>query len=199
MEASCRRARGSGPRERRRRAAARRDPLGAPQLRDARFGPRRAGQNRRAGRNRSGRDRPAPVVGSGKGARVNAIDTTRFREALLDERRRVAAAIDNLHDDHPGSMADESGEDAVFDNHLADTATETYDRELDYTLEENSEHVLADIDAALQRIEEGSYGTCTNCGRQIAPERLEARPWGTPCIDCPRPREGPGTAPPLRS
>ena len=60
-------------------------------------------------------------------------------------------------EDHQGSMADESGEDAVFDNHLADTATETYDRELDYTLEENSEHVLADIDAALNRIENGTY------------------------------------------
>jgi RNA polymerase-binding protein DksA len=120
---------------------------------------------------------------------VTAIDTTRFREALIEERERVRAAIENLHDEHPGSMADESGEDAVFDNHLADTATETYDRELDYTLEENSEHVLADIDAALQRIEEGTYGICTNCGRQIPEERLEARPWATLCIECKRERE----------
>ena len=66
----------------------------------------------------------------------------------------------------------------------------TYDRELDYTLEENSEHVLAEIDAALQRIEDGTYGTCTNCGNQIPPERLEARPWATLCIDCKRQREG---------
>ena len=120
---------------------------------------------------------------------MTAIDTTRFREALIEERERVRAAIENLHDEHPGSMADESGEDAVFDNHLADTATETYDRELDYTLEENSEHVLADIDAALQRIEEGTYGICTNCGRQIPEERLEARPWATLCIECKRERE----------
>ena len=48
----------------------------------------------------------------------------------------------------PGSISDETGEDAVYDNHLADTATETYDRELDYTLEENSDHVLAEIDAS---------------------------------------------------
>ena len=54
-----------------------------------------------------------------------------------------------------------------IDNHLADTATETYDRELDYTLEENSEHVLAEIDAALKRIEDGTYGICTNRGEQI--------------------------------
>jgi len=120
---------------------------------------------------------------------VSAIDTSRFRDALLEERQRVAAAIENLHDDHPGSMTDESGEEAVFDNHLADTATETYDRELDYTLEENAEHVLGDIDAALTRIQDGTYGTCTNCSKPIPEERLEARPWATLCIGCQRERE----------
>jgi RNA polymerase-binding protein DksA len=120
---------------------------------------------------------------------VSAIDTNRFRDLLVDERKRVAAAIENLHDDHPGSLTEDSGEETAFDNHLADTATETYERELDYTLEENSEHVLADIDAALQRIEAGTYGVCTDCGGQIPEERLEARPWATLCIDCQRKRE----------
>jgi RNA polymerase-binding protein DksA len=120
---------------------------------------------------------------------VSAIDTSRFRDLLVEERQRVAAAIQNLHEDHQGSLGEETGEDAVYDNHLADTATETYDRELDYTLEENSEHVLADIDAALNRIEDGSYGMCTNCGKQIPEERLEARPSATLCIDCQRVRE----------
>jgi RNA polymerase-binding protein DksA len=121
---------------------------------------------------------------------VSAIDTDHFREALLAERSRVQAALDNLHEENPGTMNDETGEEGVYDNHLADTATVTYDRELDYTLEENSEHVLAEIDAALRRIEDGTYGQCTNCGRQIPAERLEARPWATLCIDCQRQREG---------
>jgi RNA polymerase-binding protein DksA len=120
---------------------------------------------------------------------VSAIDTNHFRELLLDERKRVVAAIQNLHDGHPGSISDETGDDAVYDNHLADTATETYDRELDYSLEENSEHVLAEIDAALKRIEDGTYGICTNRGEQIPVERLEALPWATLCIDCQRERE----------
>jgi RNA polymerase-binding protein DksA len=121
---------------------------------------------------------------------VSAIDTDRFRTVLEEERRRVVAAIDNLHNEHPGSISDETGEDAVYDNHLADTATETYDRELDYSLEENSEHVLAEIDGALKRIDDGTYGQCTNCGKQIPEERLEARPYATLCIDCQRHREG---------
>jgi DnaK suppressor protein len=121
---------------------------------------------------------------------MSAIDVDRFREALLEERRRVEAAIENLHADHPGTISDETGEDAVYDNHLADTATETYDRELDYTLEENSEHVLAEIEAALKRIEEDTYGVCSNCGKPIPEERLEALPWATLCIGCQRGREG---------
>ena len=121
---------------------------------------------------------------------MSVIDTERFRETLTQERRRVQAALDNLHEENPGSITDETGEDAVYDNHLADTATVTYDRELDYTLEENAEHMLAEIDAALQRIDDGSFGRCTNCGNEIAPARLEARPWATLCIDCQRTREG---------
>jgi len=121
---------------------------------------------------------------------VNAIETDGFREALLEERKRVEAAIQNLHDENPGTLAEDAGEETAYDNHLADTATETYDRELDYTLEENSGHVLTEIDAALKRIEEGTYGICTNCDKPIAVGRLEALPWATLCIDCRRDREG---------
>jgi RNA polymerase-binding protein DksA len=120
---------------------------------------------------------------------VSAIDTDRFREALLEERGRVEAALQNLHEETAGTLSEDAGEETAYDNHLADTATETYDRELDYTLEENAEHLLAEIDAALKRIEEGTYGNCTNCGKQIPVERLEALPWATLCIDCQRDRE----------
>ncbi|MGZ8692995.1 MAG: TraR/DksA family transcriptional regulator [Gaiellaceae bacterium] len=118
---------------------------------------------------------------------MTALDTDRFRKVLLDEKKRVEAAIQNLQEENSGTLAEDAGEETAHD--LADTATETYDRELDYTLEENSEHVLAEIDAALKRIGEGTYGICTNCGKQIADERLEALPWAMLCIDCARDRE----------
>ena len=70
-----------------------------------------------------------------------------------------------------------------------DVATITLDREIDYTLEENEERVIAAIDAALQRIDDGSYGTCQGCGQPIGTERLEAVPWTTQCIDCKRKEE----------
>ncbi len=122
---------------------------------------------------------------------MSSIDVEHFRGLLTAERKRVVAAIEYLHEENPGSMEDETGElvSGSADNHMGDTATETFDRELDYTLEENSEHVLAEIDAALERIEDGTFGACRSCGRPIAPERLEAIPWATQCIDCKRREE----------
>ena len=118
-----------------------------------------------------------------------AVDVDRFRELLQEERQRVVDAIEYLHKENPGSIEDET-DDETTDNHIAETATVTVDREIDYTLEENSEHVLAEIEGALKRIEEGTYGVCVNCGKPIAEERLAAIPWATYCIDCKRLLEG---------
>ena len=113
------------------------------------------------------------------------MDTDRFRTALLDERARIESAIEYLHRETPGSLEDETEEIVGnSDNHLGDAAAGTLDREIDYTLEGNSEQLLTQIDAALARIEDGTYGTCTNCGKPIPEERLEAVPWATLCIDC---------------
>jgi RNA polymerase-binding protein DksA len=117
-----------------------------------------------------------------------AIDTEHFRERLQDERARVQEAIDYLHAQHPGSLEDETQE-IPSDNHPGDVATYTLDREIDYTLEENEERVLAAIDGALERIDSGAFGTCRTCGQEIALERLEALPYTTQCIDCKRKEE----------
>ena len=112
------------------------------------------------------------------------IDTEHFRTELLTERERVRAALANLRESHPGSLDDEVEEvSATSDNHLGENATATLGREIDYTLGENSEQVLAEIDRALARIEDGTYGTCGACGKEIAVERLEAYPWASLCID----------------
>ena len=114
-----------------------------------------------------------------------AVDVERFRDLLQEERQRVVDAIEYLHKENPGSIEDET-DDETTDNHIAETATVTVDREIDYTLEENSENVLSSIDGALERIQEGTYGTCVNCGKAIDEDRLAAIPWATHCIDCKR-------------
>jgi RNA polymerase-binding protein DksA len=115
---------------------------------------------------------------------LSQIDTERFRQKLLEERQKVQEAITYLHEENPGSIEDETDEVVgSVDNHLADTATVTVDREIGYTLEENSEHVLREIDDALKRIEDGTYGICQTCGKPIEPERLKILPYATQCIE----------------
>ena len=116
-------------------------------------------------------------------------DTERFRTLLLEERQRVVDAIDNIHTENPGSLGDETDEPTYQDNHLGDIATATFDREMASTLEDNSTHVLNEIDAALARVEEGTFGMCKACGNPIDPERLEALPWATLCIGDKRKQE----------
>jgi len=115
----------------------------------------------------------------------NEVDVERFRELLLAHRESAQHAYRLVHDGNTVSLEDETEEES-FDNHLADVATATYMRELDYTLEDNTEHVIAEIDAALRRIDEGTYGTCIRCGTTVAEERLEAMPYATMCIECKR-------------
>lgn len=114
-----------------------------------------------------------------------SIDTSHFREELEQHRTRLLGTIAH-HDIGASSLTEETGEllsSSSSDNHLADTASETYDRELDEGLEEDARARLREVEEALARIESGEYGKCRVCGREIPPERLEVVPWTTLCVD----------------
>ena len=108
---------------------------------------------------------------------MTTIDTAEYRKRLEDEKARLLHAVGFLEKENPGSISEE------LDNHLGDTAGAMFDRELDDGLEEGAKDTLAEIDAALQRIEDGTYGICENCGKPIGAERLAALPWARLCID----------------
>jgi len=116
---------------------------------------------------------------------LSTIDTSEFRTLLEQERARIKSAIEHLHQEHPGNLEDELGEvgGRGSDNHLGDMATATFDRELDEGLEEGAQHTLEQVERALARIEDGTYGTCERCGKPIGEDRLRARPSATLCID----------------
>jgi RNA polymerase-binding protein DksA len=117
-----------------------------------------------------------------------SVDIEVVRQRLLDERTRVRDERQRLSDDTARSIEDSSDDDGL-DSHPADSATETLDREIEMTLEDNAGHLLASIDAALVRIDQGTYGQCENCGSGISAERLEALPYATKCIECKRREE----------
>jgi DnaK suppressor protein len=113
-----------------------------------------------------------------------SIDTDRFRDELEQHRARLQRTIES-NDIGGSSLTEETGElvSSSADNHLADTASETYERELAEGLEEDARDQLAQVEQALARLEAGEYGTCAACGKEIPVERLEAVPWTSLCID----------------
>jgi RNA polymerase-binding transcription factor DksA len=116
---------------------------------------------------------------------VTAIDTSEFQARLEEERGRLLNAVSFLRTEGSGSLEEELGELGGIgtDNHLGDIATATFDRGLDQGLSEGAQQTLVEIEAALSRIEDGTYGTCSLCGNPIGSERLRALPWARLCID----------------
>jgi len=113
---------------------------------------------------------------------MNAIDVDSFRPLLEQERERIVSQIAHLHEENSRSMEDELGElTPRLDNRLGDTASVTF--ELDEGLEEGAQQTLAQIDRAIGKLDDGTFGTCERCGNEIPEERLRARPWALLCID----------------
>ena len=104
-------------------------------------------------------------------------DEARARERLEHERTRVSGLIESLRDEGLGEEESaQSGELTHYDQHPADQASDTFEREKDLSILERLETDLAEIEAALQRVDDGSYGVDEVTGQPIDPERLAALP-----------------------
>lgn len=117
-----------------------------------------------------------------------SIDPERARARLEQELTDLDAADERLRAENAG----DSGEITSYDQHLGDLATDVQDAGEQAALIEGNERQRRQIRLALQAIEDGSYGTCSDCGRPIPPERLEALPEATRCVDCQRRLEAEG-------
>jgi RNA polymerase-binding protein DksA len=115
-------------------------------------------------------------------------DEKNIRRVLHDERKRTQSSIAALHSEEIAFATHERTEGGAG-SEGADFATELGDREIDMGLEASARQRLEAIDAAIERLDAGTYGICVECGRQIDPERLEARPWADRCIECQRKEE----------
>ena len=104
---------------------------------------------------------------------------TDLRARLEKERESLVGDIETL-DSENQTLPDDSG----VGNHLADDASDVVSRDINLALRGNSQDLLAQVEAALQRVDDGTYGTCARCGKEINPERLEALPYATYCITC---------------
>ena len=112
------------------------------------------------------------------------METDDARDRLQEERERlehVRAGFDaeHLHDE---SEDESTSELSHLAQHSADIATETFEREKDFSILEQVEAELADVERALRRLDDGTYGTCEACGEAVGDARLEAQPATRFCI-----------------
>ena len=118
-----------------------------------------------------------------------AVDTDKMKERLLEQRDALLRDLEIKEHQVAEDADDLDPERGGVGNHMADDANETSEQETMLTLETNLRRQRDQVEAALGRIEAGTYGICTNCGEPIPAERLEALPWATTCIDCKRKEE----------
>jgi RNA polymerase-binding protein DksA len=121
----------------------------------------------------------------------DALDLDHYRTRLLDLKQQLEADLEayrrgeqeiegGLDEPGPGGHWEHAG----YGDHLADDATEVFEKEKSVGLEMTLRDHLRHVEHALARIEEGTYGQCERCGKPIGKERLDALPETTLCIEC---------------
>ena len=112
------------------------------------------------------------------------MESTAARERLEQEKERLRVLIANMaEDNNEGGEPAGSDELATVDQHPADAGSETFEREKDMAILNNLEEQISEIEKALERVEDGSYGTCEACGKPIGDERLEVVPTARYCVE----------------
>ena len=99
-----------------------------------------------------------------------------LRSFLEDERARLESLIAQLDA--------EGGANLGYGNHMADDASEAFEQAKELALHQNAKQVLVQVTDALNRFEQGTYGSCDQCGKEIDPARLKALPYATLCLHC---------------
>lgn len=112
------------------------------------------------------------------------MDSDAARKLLEQERVRLSSVREGLDIENPSDETENQtmGELSDIDQHQADVGTETFEREKDYSILERVEAELADVEHALKRLDDGTYGTCEACGKPIGDDRLQAMPAARFCV-----------------
>jgi len=107
---------------------------------------------------------------------LTSSEVEHFREMLLAKRKEIAGNVNDIEDETL-RKSHSSGDLSSMPIHMADLGTDNYEQDFALGLMDSERKMLQEINDALQRIEEGTYGTCQATGKWIAKMRLEAKPW----------------------
>ena len=112
-----------------------------------------------------------------------------FRQLLITERVKLAEEIRAIAQETSKSPRDASGDLSGYTLHMADMAADTYERELSMNIVSSEQELLYQVDDALRRLDDGSFGLCQQCSQPITMSRLKAVPYASLCISCQRVKE----------
>ena len=112
-----------------------------------------------------------------RAAKIKAGQFEQHREALAKKQREL---LDSYNRDM--AAGNQQPDDGIQD--LADKAASAYSKELNFSLSDTERETLKLVEDAIRRLDDNTYGSCTNCGTVIGEKRLKAVPWTRFCIDC---------------
>lgn len=115
---------------------------------------------------------------------MRTLNLDKYRKMLLEERERLHKEVEYIEQDISYADTGGSSELSDYDQHPADSGTETYEREKDLAIRDSWRELIGRIDEAIGKIDRGSYGECDRCGREIPKERLDAIPYAIYCVEC---------------
>jgi len=119
-----------------------------------------------------------------KKCRLSGADTEHFKQMLLEKRREIVGDVNEIEDETlKKSRIDATGDLSSMPIHMADIGTDNYEQEFALGLMDSERKLLREIDDALQRIEQGTYGICEGTGKPIPKARLKAQPWARHCVE----------------
>jgi len=122
--------------------------------------------------------------------KFNKKELTEFKKMILKKKDEVLDEIQHISDDTlKKSQKEASGDISGYTYHMADVATDTYDREFSLGLASNGRELLYELEDALKRIEDGSFGICEGCKCVITKGRLKAVPNARFCVACQQKKE----------
>ncbi len=113
-----------------------------------------------------------------------------YKNLLLEKRDEIVGDISHISEETlKKSQKDASGDISGYTFHMADVATDNYDREFSLGLASKERGVLYEINNALQKLRDGGFGLCEICKKPISKIRLKAVPYATLCLKCQQARE----------
>lgn len=114
----------------------------------------------------------------------------KYKELLLKEREKVGGGLSHIAETTLNKSArDASGDLSGYSFHMADMASDDYEREFSLGRATDEQKILYAIDEAMKRVEDGTYGNCLQCNKPIPKTRLKVLPYTAVCIDCQKANE----------